>query len=118
MDGGFQMATLPLIDQEDGVKRVMNNAVLYKRLLGKFKAETKIEPIFAALAEANWKEAQQLAHTVKGVTANLSIMDLNEKIVALEAGIKTQLVTPDLVANVKTSFAETIKELEKVLADA
>jgi HPt (histidine-containing phosphotransfer) domain-containing protein len=105
------------VDQEDGKKRVMNNAKLYVRLLGKFKDETKIEPIFAALEAGNYEEAQGLAHTLKGVTANLSILDLNHKVVELEAQIKAKSVSPEAIEAVKTSFAATLPEVEKVIAE-
>jgi HPt (histidine-containing phosphotransfer) domain-containing protein len=113
-----QMATLPLIDREEGLKRVMNNAVLYNKLLGKFKAETQIEPIFTALAAVNWEEAQHLTHTIKGVSANLSLMDLNAKIVELETCIKAQSVPKEPIDAVKASFAETMQEIDKVLGNA
>jgi HPt (histidine-containing phosphotransfer) domain-containing protein len=110
------MADLVYIDQEDGKKRVMNNGKLYARLLAKFKDETRLEPIFTALDAGNYEEAQRLTHTAKGVTANLSIMDLNRKLVELEAQIKARSVSPDAVEAVKTSFAVTIPEVEKVIA--
>ena len=111
------MADIVYVDQEDGKKRVMNNAKLYAKLLGKFKDETNLDPIFAALDAGNYEEAQGLAHTVKGVTANLSIKDLNEKIVTLEAQIKAKSVEPQIIEAVKTSFAATIPEIEKAIAE-
>ena len=111
------MADIVYIDQEDGKKRVMNNAKLYAKLLGKFKDETNLDPIFAALDAGNYEEAQGLAHTIKGITANLSIKDLNEKIVELEAQIKAKSVVSEAIEAVKTSFAATIPEAEKVIAE-
>jgi HPt (histidine-containing phosphotransfer) domain-containing protein len=111
------MGDVVYVDQEDGKKRVMNNAKLYVRLLGKFKDETKIEPIFAALEGGNYEDAQSLAHTLKGVTANLSIMDLNRKVMELEAQIKTKSVSPEAIEAVKASFAATLPEVEKVMAE-
>jgi HPt (histidine-containing phosphotransfer) domain-containing protein len=111
------MASVVYVDQEDGKKRVVNNAKLYAKLLGKFKNETRIDPIFAALEAGNYEEAQGLAHTVKGITANLSIKDLNEKIVALEAQIKAKSVDPQIIEAVKTSYAATLPEVEKVIAE-
>ena len=105
------------VDQEDGKQRVMNNAKLYAKLLGKFKNETDLDAIFTALDAGNYEEAQGLAHTVKGVTANLSIKDLNEKIVALEAQIKAKSVDPQVIEAVKASFTATIPELEKAIAE-
>ena len=111
------MADIIYVDQEDGKKRVMNNGKLYAKLLGKFRDETKLEPIFAALDAGNYEEAQGQAHTIKGITANLSIKDLNEKIVELEAQIKAKSVDPQIIETVKVSFANTLPEVEKVIAE-
>jgi HPt (histidine-containing phosphotransfer) domain-containing protein len=105
------------IDFEDGRKRVMNNTKLYAKLLGKFRDDPKIEPIFTALDQGNWEEAQVLTHTAKGVTANLSIKELNLRIQELEAQIKKKSVTSETIEAVKTCFAETMPHIEKVIAD-
>jgi HPt (histidine-containing phosphotransfer) domain-containing protein len=105
------------IDQEDGKKRVMNNAKLYAKLLGKFCNETKIEPIFTAIEAGNYTEAQELAHTIKGISANLSVKDFNEKIVELEAQIKAKSVNPQIIEAVKASFAATLPVAERVIAE-
>ena len=111
------MADIVYVDQEDGKKRVMNNTALYAKLLGKFRDETNLESIFSAIDEGSYEKAQDLAHAVKGTTANLSLKDLNEKIVALEAQIKAKSVEPHIIEAVKTSFAATIPEIEKVIAE-
>jgi HPt (histidine-containing phosphotransfer) domain-containing protein len=105
------------IDQEDGKKRVMNNAKLYAKLLGKFRDETKMEQVFTAIEAGNYEEARELTHTIKGITANLSIKDLNEKVVELEAQIKAGSVTPQVIEAVKASFAATLPEVERVIAE-
>ena len=111
------MADIVYIDQEDGKKRVMNNAKLYAKLLGKFKADANLDPLLAALDAGNYEEAQGLAHTLKGITANLSIKDLNEKIVKLEAQIKAKSVEPQTIEEVKVSFAATMPEVDKVISE-
>jgi HPt (histidine-containing phosphotransfer) domain-containing protein len=111
------MADVVYVDVEDGKKRVMNNAKLYVKLLNKFKDETKIDPIFAALDAGNYTEAQELAHTVKGVSANLSIKEFYARIVELETQIKAKSVQSEIIETVKTCFAETLKEVEKVIAE-
>ena len=111
------MADIVYIDQEDGKKRVMNNAKLYVKLLGKFRDETKIEPVFAALEAGNYDEARDLAHAIKGITANLSIKDLNDKIAELENQIKAKSVDPQIIEAVKTSFAATLPEVEKAITE-
>jgi HPt (histidine-containing phosphotransfer) domain-containing protein len=111
------MGDIVYIDQEDGKKRVMNNAKLYAKLLGKFRNETKIDPIFAAIDAENYEEAQVLTHTVKGVTANLSIKELNLRIQELEAQIKARSVDPQTSEGVKTCFTETLARIDKVIAE-
>jgi HPt (histidine-containing phosphotransfer) domain-containing protein len=105
------------IDQEDGKKRVMNNAKLYAKLLGTFCKGTGVEPIFTAIEAGNYDEAQGLAHTIKGTSANLSLKDFYEKIVKLEAQIKAKSVDPELIEEVKTSFTATLAAAEKVIAE-
>jgi HPt (histidine-containing phosphotransfer) domain-containing protein len=111
------MGDIMYIDQEDGKNRVMNNAKLYARLLTKFRDETDIEPIFAALDGGNYEEARGLAHTIKGITANLSIKELNLRIQELEAQIKAQDVKNEAREAVKTAFAETIARIDKVIEE-
>ena len=111
------MADIVYVDQEDGKKRVMNNAKLYAKLLGKFKDETNFASIFTALDAGNYEEAQGIAHTIKGITANLSIKDLNEKIIALEVQIKGKSVDSQTIEAAKASFAATIPEVEKAIAE-
>jgi len=110
------MADVVYVDQEDGKKRVMNNAKLYAKLLGKFRDEAKLDPILAALEAGKYEEAGVLVHTIKGITANLSIKDLNEKVVKLEAQVKAKSVDPQIIEAVKESFAASMVEVEKVIA--
>jgi HPt (histidine-containing phosphotransfer) domain-containing protein len=111
------MGDIAYIDQEDGKKRVMNNAKLYAKLLTKFRDETTLEPIFAAIDGGDWEKAQGLAHTVKGVTANLSIKELNLRIQELEAQIKAKDVKAEAVEKVKSGFAETLARIDQVIEE-
>ena len=111
------MAPTHYIDLEDGKKRVMNNTKLYTKLLGKFRDETKLDPVFAALETGNYEEAQSLTHAIKGIAANLSLVDFHEKIVELETQIKAKSVDPKIIEAVKESLGSTLPEIEKVIAE-
>ena len=111
------MLDIVYIDQEDGKKRVMNNTQLYAKLLGKFRDGTTLDEVFSAIEAGNYPEAQEMAHAIKGITANLSIIDLNQKIVELESQIKAKSVDPALIETVKASYAATIPEVDKVIAE-
>ena len=111
------MADIVYVDFDGGVKRVMNNAKLYARLLTKFRNDTKLDDLDAALAAGDLETAQIHAHTLKGVTANLSLTELFNQCLKLEAQIKAKTVDPNQMETVRTVFNTTIAEIDKVIAE-
>jgi HPt (histidine-containing phosphotransfer) domain-containing protein len=105
------------VDFADGVKRVVNNAKLYVKLLNKFRNDTKLDNLEAALAAGDLETAQGAAHTIKGVAANLSLTELFKQSLELETQIKAKSVNPDQLETVKSVFALTIQEVDKVVAE-
>jgi HPt (histidine-containing phosphotransfer) domain-containing protein len=110
------MADAVYVDFADGVKRVMNNAKLYIKLLTKFKNDTKLDDLEAALASGGMENAQAAAHTLKGVAANLSLTELFHQILELENQIKAKAPNPEQMETVKSVFATTLQEVDKVIA--
>jgi HPt (histidine-containing phosphotransfer) domain-containing protein len=104
------------VNFDEGVKRVVNNAKLYVRLLTKFKTDTRLDDIESALAAGDMEKAQTAAHTVKGVAANLSLSELFKQTLELETQIKAKAVDPNQLEKVKTVFSTTLQEVEKVIA--
>jgi histidine phosphotransfer protein HptB len=105
------------VDMADGVKRVMNNTKLYVKLLAKFRDDTKADDIETALAAGDMEKARNAVHTLKGVAANLSLMELFKQSLELETQIKAGTVNPDQLETVKTVFTATIQEVNKVIAE-
>ena len=103
------------LDIDEGLKRMMNNMKLYVRLLGKFRAETKLDSLEAGIAEGNMEKAREAAHTLKGVAANLSLLELFKQTLELETQIKAGTVNPAQLQTVKTVFSETLREIDKVI---
>jgi HPt (histidine-containing phosphotransfer) domain-containing protein len=103
------------INVEDGMKRVMNNSKLYAKLLAKFKEDRSINDIESALAASDMPKAQIATHTLKGVSANLSLVELNKQVVELEIQIKAGAVNPNQIEIVKTAYTQTLVEVEKVI---
>ncbi|MDR2479239.1 MAG: Hpt domain-containing protein [Treponema sp.] len=104
------------VNAEEGAKRVMNNAKLYVKLLTKFKTDTKLDDLEAALAAGDLEKAQAAAHTVKGIAANLSLSELFKQTLELETQIKAKAVDSSQMETVKTAFAATLQEVDKVIA--
>ncbi|MDR1252560.1 MAG: Hpt domain-containing protein [Treponema sp.] len=104
------------VDFDEGVKRVMNNAKFYVKMLAKFKADTKLDDIEAALKGEDLEKAQTEVHKIKGLAANLSLSELYKQTLELEDQIKAKAVEPNKLETVKTVFAQTLQELDKVIA--
>jgi HPt (histidine-containing phosphotransfer) domain-containing protein len=110
------MSDIVYIDFDDGVKRVMNNTKLYAKLLGKFKEDTSLDAVETALAAGDMEKARTSAHTLKGLAANLSLKELYNQTLELETQIKAGDVKADQLPTVKKIYAETMPEVDKVIA--
>jgi len=105
------------IDFADGMKRVMNNSKLYVKLLTKFKTDTKLDDLELAVAAGDMEKSRNAAHTLKGLSANLSLTELNKQSLALETQIKAGTVDPAQFNAVKSTFARTLQEIDKVITE-
>jgi len=105
------------VDFNEGVKRVMNNTKLYVKLLGKFKTDAKMEELSASIADGDLEKAQGQAHTIKGIAANLSLAELFKQVLELENQIKAKSVDPNQAETVKTVFAATVQEVDRIIAE-
>ncbi|MDR1325889.1 MAG: Hpt domain-containing protein [Treponema sp.] len=112
------------IDMEDGLKRVMNNKKLYAHLLSKFKSNTDLQTLTAAVAAGDYEKAEIEAHTIKGIAGNLSLTELFKQSQELDMKFKTKLKKPDEMAitletiePLLTCFEQTLISIDKVLAD-
>ena len=70
-------ASLPGIDLEDGLKRLMGNEALYMRLLADFAGTYQgvSGQVREALADGNLESAARIVHTFKGTAGNLSAIE-------------------------------------------
>ena len=105
------------VDFDGGIKRVMNNAKLYVKLLTKFKNDTKLDDLETAIAEGDLEKAKAAAHTLKGVAANLSLAELFKQCLELETQVKAGTVDPNQMETVKAVFTATLQEVDKVVAE-
>lgn len=64
------------VDLQDADKRFNHNTSFYERLLKKFPAQMVNLPVLTCYNEGDLKAALENAHTIKGMTGNLSITPL------------------------------------------
>ena len=83
-------AALPGFDLDEGLKRLQGNHKLYKKLLLNFAGSyaNATEDIRQALDSADYKNAHQLVHSLKGVAGNLAAGRLQKATVGLEKLVK------------------------------
>jgi len=105
------------VNVTEGSARVMNNIKLYVKLLGKFKNDNNLNDLEAALAAGDMVKAQNAAHTIKGVAANLAFSELFKQCLELETQIKNGAVNPAQIETVKTVFAATLQTIDKVITE-
>jgi len=108
---------MPGISVTEGLNRVGGNTKLYKKVLTKFytdysDAATQIKE---ALEKNDPELAQRLAHTVKGVSANIGAQDLPPVAGELEAAIKHERT--EGIENLLTGFADQLKSVMDSLKD-
>lgn len=88
------------------------------RFLGKFKDDSMLEPLEAALASENWEEAFRASHNLKGVCQNLGIIRLadssSELCETMRHGAPSVDIVP-LVEKVRQDYQVTIQALEETL---
>jgi signal transduction histidine kinase/CheY-like chemotaxis protein len=81
---------IPGVDIQAGLARIKGNRKLYKKLLLQFISAHKntVKSINEALNSENFDLARQIVHDVKGISGNISAMDLHVMAKELEARIE------------------------------
>jgi len=104
------------INADEGSKRVMNNTRLFARLLAKFKDDQSMTQIETAINDGDMESARGAAHTLKGLAANLSLIELFNQSLELETQIKADALNPEQTGVLKDVYNRTMEEIEKVIA--
>lgn len=77
------------IDYDEGVGRFSGNAEIYEKFLLKFKEDKSFQELDQAMKDHDYGTAFTAAHTLKGVTGNLSINVLYQELVPFVELLRT-----------------------------
>jgi len=102
----------------DGVNRVAGNSDLYLKLLWQFVSQYTgvATQILAAIDDGDSKQAERIAHTVKGVAGNLGIAGLQAAAQKLEKGIREgQSSVPMLMEQFATTLRVDVNSITQAL---
>ncbi len=100
------------INKEEGLRRVGGNARLFKELLVRFRdrGEAPIHDILNEWPEGDMEVAIRLAHTLRGESGNIGMVDLFQASADLEDALRNPKDH-----DVKEKFRITDEEMKKVL---
>jgi len=104
------------IDVDDALKRVGGNMALYKRLLARFAESDQCAPLAEALNSGDTEEAARLAHTLKGVSANLSLVKVKNLSADIEQLIKSGSDHSALLAELRLAYDVTVGKIAEILS--
>ncbi|MBF0625617.1 MAG: response regulator [Magnetococcales bacterium] len=112
--------SLPGIDLASALARLGGNRKLFRNLLlgfGRHHGDVSAR-LEAALAEGDWEQARRLAHSLKGLAANMSADDLAATALALEEAIEQRqsaLLPPLMIrlADCLASVMAAVRHLEE-----
>lgn len=105
------------IDIAGAKERFMGNEGLFKKFLLRFPQENRYEELCKQIEADNAEAAFQVAHTMKGVVGNLSLVAvgdvLNPIVEVLRAGSLPQSEQMEELKNACTHSLEIIKQIEE-----
>jgi len=117
--GVIQMDTensmVAYVDVDDALKRIGGNMGLYKRLLSRFIEVDQFVPLKEALQSGDTEEAARLAHTLKGVSANLSLAKVKNLSTELEQLVKSGSDHTAKLAELGRAYNETVQMITEIL---
>ncbi|MDL2275501.1 Hpt domain-containing protein [Desulfosarcina sp. OttesenSCG-928-G10] len=109
--------SLPGIDVASGVARVVGNEKLYVQMLRRVagNAPDTIDKVNSALAGGNIQGVRDVAHSIKGAAANLSMLEVADAAGKLEIAAKDN----DLAAlpACAADFAEAMQKFSAIVAE-
>jgi len=109
--------SLPGFDLAAGLKRLMGNERLYRKLLVDFgtKYTETAGEIRAALDARDFEQVHSLVHNLKGLAGNLEAKDLQAAAVAMEKLVKGQAAETASDKELNQKFTELENALEQAL---
>lgn len=104
------------IDMESGLRRVMGNEQLYRKILLKFRDHHShaVDSIRQAVEAGDWELAQRVAHTTKGVAGNIGANELHAVAEQVDLACKEQ--QPEAVESKLAPLADAISRVIAALA--
>lgn len=113
-------AEIPGLDTAQGLRRVLDNKVLYLSLLSKFASgqRSAADQIGGAMTAGDWALAERLAHSLKSVSGSIGAAQIADVSATLEAALRERRSMSEidsLLAELKARVVEMTDALSTAL---
>ena len=108
---------LPALDVKDGLSRVMGNKNLYFRLLKAFSGRKLVDEVITALENNDFSQTIQAAYALKGVSANLGLVELFKAAGAIEVQMKNDGKIESYIHQLNQALDEATLAIQTLLAN-
>jgi len=102
------------IDQDEALSRIGGNMNLYKKLLGRFADGSAYDELERAIHGSNMEEAAHQAHSLKGVSANLSLTKIRSLSTQLEQLLKDKDDYSSCLVELKIAYYKTVDIINEI----
>jgi len=102
------------INVDDALKRVGGNIGLYHKLLGRFVEGNQLDELEKAFEDGDTEGASRMAHTIKGVAANLSLVKLQSVSAELEHIVKDSLDHAGKLSELRDVYSVTVQVISEL----
>ena len=102
------------IDVNDALNRIGGNEGLYKKLLTRFVEGNYLDAIYDAIQKGDAEEPARAAHTLKGVSANLSLVKIQSASLDLEHTLKEGADYSVKLDELKQVYSVTLDKIAEI----
>ena len=104
------------VNVDEAVSRIGGNVNLYKKLLGRFVDGNHYDILESALQSGDTEGASHQAHSLKGVSANLSLSKIWSITVELEQLLKDGADCSSCMSELKEAFTSTLEKISEIMS--
>ena len=105
------------LDLESGLARVGGNQVIFKKMLQMFSNSQEFLSFEESLAAQDYNKAADLAHAIKGMTGNLSLVKVYETSSVLMQQLRSGIPDATLLAEYRDALEKTKAYVAQYLAE-
>lgn len=105
------------IDLDAALARIRGNRKLYRRMLGLFTQSTEFAALEESLSAGDLNKAGEYAHSIKGMTGNLTLTKVFEASTLLMNELRQGILNDETVAAYRDALAKTRVYVDEVIAE-